>query len=125
MTQETTKILCCFFHFFYAIICIQVLQSILAENGDLRKYVEGFHQNVSMPVFMAFLNQGKKEGYLKENISMESILVYYQLLKTAIEKHYEVFTGEKGEQLVDEITHLFFYGLLKERIKRKKTADYS
>lgn len=97
------------------LIDLGVLKSLLDESGELKQYAEEFYYKVSLPVFMAFLEQGKQEGYFKQEVSIDSILIYYEMMKSALEKQYERFANHPdAERLVEEITHLFFYGFLKE-----------
>ncbi|WP_088103153.1 TetR/AcrR family transcriptional regulator [Halalkalibacter urbisdiaboli] len=92
----------------------QVLASIFAEHGELYAYAETFYQEVSLPLLVNLIKQGREEGYIRNELSDETILLYMELLKSAIEQNYHKLVGH-SDKLAEEMTNLFFYGILNKK----------
>ena len=74
------------------------------QKGD---YINRLYTEEILPTTMAFLEEGKKLGYVNPSISNEAIMIY-------IEMYREYFLNKPAEQLLpytDELIHLFRYGL--------------
>lgn len=88
-----------------------LLQSMMENDSLLRHALMDIYHEY-LPKLMAFLERGKKEGYIDPELSTEAILAYFELLsETRIVK---LFQAKDNSKLVSELMRIFFYGLLRQ-----------
>jgi len=82
--------------------------SQLLKDQTVQKFLEEYGKYKTIPLLMKLIEQGKEEGYLDDEISSESILLYINsyngILQSNISKETRVDLGK-----------LFFYGLFGNR----------
>ena len=88
---------------------------MVSKDPGIKKFLEDFYKNKSLPMVMEIIEQGRKEGYINNNISDKTILFFMGMFWEAI-NHPELFLEEnKSVQL--ELSELFFYGIVGPRWK--------
>jgi AcrR family transcriptional regulator len=91
-----------------------ILEEILKEDSELNEVVREYQQLIT-PIFLEWIDKGRKQGYIKEGISNDTILYYYNMMAVAMEQFYKRLPEHQdGEQIFQEILQLFFYGFIKE-----------
>ncbi|WP_163529461.1 TetR/AcrR family transcriptional regulator [Halobacillus ihumii] len=89
------------------------IQSIMSEHPEIKAFISSFTNEESIPLFIELIEQGKDEGYISDELSYQSIMIYIDMYAQALRKHKELYrTEEDIKRFTDEFTHLFFYGLL-------------
>lgn len=86
------------------------LKSIYLNNPEIREYLEEFYEKKSIPMVLEIIEQGKKEGYINRDISMEAILFYMNIFKEAVSNS-DFFSNHNRDIQLD-LNNLFFYGLV-------------
>lgn len=86
------------------------LKSIYLNHPEIREYFEEFYEKKSIPMVLEIMEQGKREGHINRDISMEAILFYMKIFKEAVSNSDFFSNHNKDIQL--DINHLFFYGLV-------------
>ncbi|WP_051533693.1 TetR/AcrR family transcriptional regulator [Desulfitibacter alkalitolerans] len=86
------------------------LKSIYLNHPEIREYFEEFYEKKSIPMVLEIMEQGKREGHINRDISMEAILFYMKIFKEAVSNPDFFSNHNKDIQL--DINHLFFYGLV-------------
>ncbi|MGM8211218.1 TetR/AcrR family transcriptional regulator [Virgibacillus sp. W0430] len=92
----------------------------MEEYSEKGSYVDMFYKEKAIPGFITLFDEGKKEGYIDPTISNESILFYVGMLKDYMQQK-EV--NEKVLPLTEEITKLFFYGIVGKEKGELRTVD--
>lgn len=72
-------------------------------------YFETIMREKIMPRVIALIDEGKREGYVDPDLSNESILIFIQMFKEYLQKE-EVYPHV--QKLTEDLTKLFFYGLV-------------
>jgi AcrR family transcriptional regulator len=90
-------------------IQINSLQSHL-DDVVIQPYREEFFRKKTVPFFTKLVDEGKKEGYIHPDISLESILFYIQMFKEALAK--PGFFAQNNPSMLRDLDHLFYYGLI-------------
>jgi AcrR family transcriptional regulator len=90
----------------------EFLKSVMSNNEDIQRLIEDFYKNKALPGLMKIIEQGQKEGYVKEGISNEAILFYIHMFKEATNRSEFFSNHEQAIQMSKDLTTLFFYGLL-------------
>ncbi|ASN07142.1 TetR/AcrR family transcriptional regulator [Virgibacillus necropolis] len=87
-------------------------QEFMMEYGTGNNYLEEFYTNKALPKMMELFDEGKRQGYVDPSISNESILLYIQIFKEQMQRE-DIYS--QLLPLTEEITKLFFYGILGKR----------
>ncbi|WP_078381839.1 TetR/AcrR family transcriptional regulator [Sutcliffiella halmapala] len=85
---------------------------IMQDFSAAGNYMENKYLEKALPHFTDFFQQGKEQGYINPNLSMEAILFYIQMISHYFQKkdfHADVLP------LTDELTNIFFYGIVGKR----------
>jgi AcrR family transcriptional regulator len=98
-------------------IQVNLLQSHL-EDVVIQAYLEEFYQKKTIPFFTKLVDEGKKEGNIHPNISLESILFYIQMFKEALAK--PGFFAQSNSSMLRDLDHLLYYGLIGKPQTEKK-----
>ncbi|MCA0756359.1 TetR/AcrR family transcriptional regulator [Paenibacillus sp. N4] len=91
-----------------------LLQQLLSDDPEWRSLVERIYKD-ALPELIRFIEHGKEEGYIDTGISTNTILLYFNLMKEM--KMTSLFKQHIHDtKTIDELTHLFFYGLLNQKM---------
>ena len=90
----------------------ELIQSMLSEDPEIRRFMEELQQETE-PLSTAFLEEGKREGFVSRDLSQQSIMLYMEMFRTLAFTHPALFSDREdaGEQL-GELLRLFLYGLM-------------
>lgn len=98
------------------------LQTVMADQPDLRDLIQSFTEQDAVPLLMELVEQGKEQGYVHPDISFRSIMFYIEMFYQAMSSKPDLFDDSIAE-LSEEVTHMFFYGLMgnkEERLHNKE-----
>lgn len=84
-------------------------QYIMKDYASESNYVEKMYQEKAIPGLICLFNEGREAGYIDPNFSDEAILFYIHMLKEYMQQK-DVY--EKILPLTEDITKLFFYGIM-------------
>lgn len=91
----------------------EILEELLSNDEKWIRMVEDVFED-ALPELMRFNETGKNEGYIDRDLSSNTILVYFRLLKeiklTPVFK--EVSTNTR---MLEELSRIIFYGLLNHK----------
>ncbi|WP_216830755.1 TetR/AcrR family transcriptional regulator [Alkalihalobacterium elongatum] len=83
-------------------------QFMMKEYTTEGNYIEKIYIEKTIPYFKELIEDGKKQGYIDQNLSHEAILFYIKMLKDYMQQE-EVY--QKILPLTEDITNIFFYGI--------------
>lgn len=90
------------------------LASAVLRNGSVytQPIYEEFEQE-AMEITMDLFEEGKKEGYIGKDISAQTLMIYFDILKSGISSSTRLYTdSESYPRIVRELNELFLYGLI-------------
>ena len=93
------------------------LQTVMADQPDLRELIQSFTEQDTVPLIMELVEQGKEQGYVHPDISFRSIMFYIEMYYQAMSAKPDFFDDSVAE-LSEEVTHMFFYGLMGNKEER-------
>jgi AcrR family transcriptional regulator len=76
------------------------LQSVMADQPHIQEFIRKFSEENSVPLLMQLIDQGKNLGYIHPGLSVHTVMFYVSVIQGA------------PADFSEEITHLFFYGLI-------------
>ncbi|WP_044642797.1 TetR/AcrR family transcriptional regulator [Risungbinella massiliensis] len=80
------------------------------NNPLILEFMDDFYQKKTLPLMIKMIEQGKKEGYVDQNISFDAILIYIQLFKEALAQ--PDFFAHTNQAVLLDLNRLFYYGLM-------------
>lgn len=83
-------------------------------SSNKNSYIDEFYSNTALPAMIELFDQAKKQGHIDPTISNEAILAYIQMFREYLQQK-EVY--ENILPLTEELTKLFFYGIIGNREK--------
>lgn len=90
----------------------EFLESLVSNDPEITEFVEDFYNNKILPSILEFIEEGRNNGYINNNISTEAILLYLNIFREGTETP-EVLGGQQeNARLSKELSTLFFYGIL-------------
>jgi len=92
----------------------EFLMKVISSDPEIQTVVDNIYKK-SIPIMVNLFEEGKREGYIDPNISNETILMYVNLFKQAMNQFQFSDVPEKNSQLTKEFGQLFFYGLLNKK----------
>ncbi|KAF0817312.1 MULTISPECIES: hypothetical protein [unclassified Cytobacillus] len=92
-----------------------IIKETLNENSELNNVVKEY-QALILPLFIRWIEKGRKQGYIKENITNDMVMIYYQLMTKSIEHLFRNLPEEQDkEKIYKGIIEMFFYGFIEEK----------
>ncbi|QHE51226.1 TetR/AcrR family transcriptional regulator [Pontibacillus sp. HMF3514] len=89
------------------------IQTFISDIPELQSFIQEIMETHSMPLFIKLLEEGKQQGYVQQNISVDILMFYMNMFYEGIQKRKDLFeTEESVQKFTDEILHLFFYGVM-------------
>jgi len=90
----------------------EVMQTLLSQDPEIRRFVEELWPQANEAI-LAFLEEGKRQGYVNHDLSQRSLLLYLEMFRTLGYTHPElVANGEESSKLLEDMFNLFLYGLM-------------
>ncbi|WP_223699992.1 TetR/AcrR family transcriptional regulator [Sutcliffiella deserti] len=87
-------------------------QYLMKEYSKEDNEIERIYIEKAVPYFTYIFKEGKEQGYIDQSLSDEAILFYVHMLKEYMQRE-EVY--QKVLPLTEDITTIFFYGILGKR----------
>lgn len=91
----------------------ELMQSVIHNDPELQQFIESLWQREISRLVLDFFEEGKRQGYVNPELSQESILVYYEILRKGIfASSILIGSTEQSGKLVRDLMSLFVYGLV-------------
>ncbi|MBD8497304.1 TetR/AcrR family transcriptional regulator [Paenibacillus arenosi] len=84
-----------------------------AEMDEWGNQLQQYSEEKVIPFYMRFIALGKKEGFIKQDISEETSMFYFNMYKNVLERYVNAAsTQDHIEENIDQLINLFFFGLV-------------
>ena len=94
------------------IISDEFTKALSSELGGLSQMMESYADEKVKLFFMRFVALGKQEGYIQKDQTEEAVMLYFNMFKNEIGRHWDGAGGERVHRDLDSLMELFFYGLV-------------
>ncbi|MFQ3543692.1 TetR/AcrR family transcriptional regulator [Halobacillus rhizosphaerae] len=90
------------------------LRTIMSDRPEIQEFIKNFSEQTSIPLFMELVKQGRNEGVIHKDLSFKAVLFYLNMYSQAMQSRPELFqySEEADYRFIEELTQLFFYGLM-------------
>lgn len=94
---------------------IEFMETFLSDDPEMAEIIANYEAKL-IPLFMAFIEEGKRLGYFNSALSTETVLFYIHLFNSqALSKLRQEKNDERRRQMYKEIFFIFFNGVAGER----------
>jgi AcrR family transcriptional regulator len=95
----------------------EVLNKLLSQDKGMAGFVDGIFRTEITPMWLEFIAEGKRQGYIQPSIDESSLIIYFDILRAGMAARPELTRGwEKNMPVIEQLTRLMFYGFLKKDI---------
>ena len=85
----------------------------LRDNSVYRQSIYEEFEQQALKMTLDLLEEGKREGYIGKDISEQTLIIYFDILKSGISSSTQLYTDEESyPRIVRELNELFLYGLV-------------
>ena len=92
-----------------------MLQAIISEYPAVREFVEQEMQPRLMRRMTDFFEEGKREGFIRQDLSWESIGILMEMMRSLATTNPELYTRlAQDDRLYADFSRLLLYGMVGE-----------
>ena len=98
----------------------ELIQKLAAKDLVIEQLLNQIYEKDIKKLWTKMVEDGKKEGYIKPEISMEALYLYVDVFRKGTEGYVTLLGSPRGDdRLIEEIWQIFFYGLLTDKARQK------
>ncbi|MBN2075807.1 MAG: TetR/AcrR family transcriptional regulator [Dehalococcoidales bacterium] len=85
----------------------------LRDNNVIKQSIYEEFEQEAMNMTLDLFKEGKREGYIGKDISEQTLIIYFDILKAGIASSTRLYNDEESyPRIVRELNELFLYGLV-------------
>lgn len=96
------------------LISDEVMNDRSEEGKKLAQLMESVSEEMILPLMMKFIAVGKQEGALRNDLTEETAMLYFNMYNRELSRLWEAADPESFARSVDQWMDLFFFGLVGE-----------
>lgn len=90
----------------------ELMKTIIQDDPEIMEFIEQIYKTRINPAMIKFFNEGIQQGYITPKISMETILLYFEIIRHGFYDTDKVSEQvNKKPELLKELIQLMTYGL--------------
>jgi len=89
----------------------ELTQEMIRVDTKIRQFVNSTWLPEVNKLTVDLFNQGKREGYVNQEVSEEAFLVYYEILRRGVFASSNIIKSSQNLKIIRELMILFLYGL--------------
>lgn len=91
----------------------ELIQTILSADPEIREFVDAEMGGRVTRLMADLVEEGKREGYIQPELSLEAILVYIEMVRGLADSRPDVYARLlEDDELFAGVVRLFLYGLM-------------
>jgi AcrR family transcriptional regulator len=102
----------------------EVLTKLLSQDKSMAGFVEETFRTEVAPMWLEFIAEGKKQGYVDPAIDPSALIIYFNIIRAGMASQSELMKDwQKNMPVIENLTRLMFYGFLKKEIDLFQKED--
>ena len=90
-----------------------MIQTVLSEDPEIKQFVDALLEQEVNQLWLNFVEEGKREGYVNPDLSAQAILFYLDMFVTSAYARPVVYANLQNDpKLLKDIWRFFLYGLM-------------
>jgi AcrR family transcriptional regulator len=95
----------------------EVFNKLLSQDKAMTGFIEEVFRAEIAPMWLEFIAEGKRQGYIDPATDSDSLILYFDILRAGMASQSHLTKNwEKNMPVIEQLTHLMFYGFLKKDI---------
>jgi AcrR family transcriptional regulator len=94
---------------FFDRVSLETIKSLFESDPGTKKLVDDYNRNSYPSIVRLFLEKGRREGYVREDISLEATTVYLKMYQDLLMQ--PGLLKNRNKSLIKELVDLMIYGL--------------
>ena len=95
----------------------EILIKLVSQDKAMTAFVEKTYRTDILPLWREMFADGRRQGYIDPALDDETLLVYFDVLKTGFSARPELIKSfTRNKKFTEQLTALIFYGFLKKEI---------
>jgi AcrR family transcriptional regulator len=95
----------------------EVFNKLLSQDKAMTGFIEEVYHAEIAPMWLEFIAEGKRQGYIDPATDSDSLILYFDILRAGMASQSHLTRDwEKNMPVIEQLTHLMFYGFLKKDI---------
>lgn len=90
-------------------INLELLRTLLDTDPEIKKLIDDFYKRRYPYIIGQFIEKGRKEGYIRREISIEAAMLYLKIYQNIFQQ--PEMLKNKNKDLLKELDELMLYGL--------------
>ena len=96
-----------------------VIDKMVSQDTRLAEFVAEINENENKPMLLELIEDGKRQGYIKPDLSNEAIMMYFEILQASGSAFFRIISAPGvNPDTVQDLNQILFYGFMnKEKEK--------
>ncbi|MFC1926588.1 TetR/AcrR family transcriptional regulator [Chloroflexota bacterium] len=90
----------------------ELINNTIRNDPEMQHFIDSIWQRDINQLVIEFFDEGKRQGYVDQELSSEAILVYYEILRRGLSASSDLLKIEHDAELMHQLMSLFTYGLV-------------
>jgi AcrR family transcriptional regulator len=96
----------------------ELIEKIVSQDKRIAPFIDELYEQEIKPLWREILADGKTQGYIDPALDEDVLIAYLDILQAGLKTRPEIFKNfSKNINLIEQLTHLMFYGFLKKDIQ--------
>jgi TetR/AcrR family transcriptional regulator, cholesterol catabolism regulator len=102
----------------------EIIDKLIKQDRSIAPFIDEIYENEIKPLWLEMLADGKKQGYIAPSLDDNALLMYLDALKAGLSARQDMLSKFPDNiSLIQNLTHIMFYGFLKKDIDLFKKED--
>jgi len=95
----------------------ELIEKLVTQDKIIAPFIDELYDQEIKPLWLEIMADGKKQGYIDPAMDDAALLAYLDIIQAGLKARPEFFKNfSDNMNLIEQITHLMFYGFLKREI---------
>jgi AcrR family transcriptional regulator len=95
----------------------ELIEKLVTQDKKIAPFIDELYNREIKPLWLEIMADGKKQGYIDPAMDDAALLAYLDIIQAGLKARPEFFKNlNDNMHLIEQITHLMFYGFLKKEI---------
>jgi AcrR family transcriptional regulator len=96
----------------------ELIEKYTFGSPELAVFINKVYEDDIKTIWVEILREGKEQGYIDKNMSIEAIFLYWNMLRKSADVYVDLYKNpKKNTRMIKELNNLIYYGLFQKALK--------
>lgn len=91
----------------------EIIEKMISQDKRIEPFVDRMYEEDIKPMFIQIFKEGKDQGYIDPALDENALLAYYDIMQAGLKVKKGIFKDFASNMtLMEQLTHMMFYGFL-------------